>query len=205
VDDHLIFREGLNALIARDDQFRVVGEAADGRDAVRLARSLSPKVVSMNVSMPGLNGIDATRQIVSELPDVKVVGLSHSRDHRVVTEMLAAGASGYVLKSGAFVEYADALRAAAQGRTYLSTAVAEPLVREYLGSSTPGRGPLSAREREVLQLISEGLPTREVARQLHISTKTVDTHRRQIMEKLGRRSIAELTKYAIREGLTTLD
>lgn len=204
-DDHPIFREGLRALLARCDEFSVVGEANDGHDAIRLARDLSPAIVSMNVSMPGLNGIDATRQITSELPTVKVLALSHARDPHIATEMLAAGASGYVVKSETFAEYLRALRALAQGRTHLSKAVAEPLEHDQSRSCAPERRPLSARERQVLQLVSEGLTTREVAHQLHISTKTVDTHRRQIMEKLGRHSIAELTKYAIREGLTTLD
>lgn len=204
VDDDSMVREGLAALLERMPDLRVVGEAADGRAAVKLARSTTPHIVSMNVMMPGLNGVDATRQITSVTPSVKVLGVSHRKDPRVVTEMRAAGATGYVLKSATFAEYVDALRAVAQGRTYWGTSVAEPLARDYVGSYATGRGPLSAREREVLQLIAEGLPTSKVAKQLHISTKTVDTHRRQIMEKLGKHSIAELTKYAIREGLTTL-
>jgi DNA-binding NarL/FixJ family response regulator len=204
VDDQPIFREGLRALLERTE-FVVVGDTGDGREAVRLARTLAPGVVSINVSMPGLNGVDATRQIVAESTAVKVMGLSQKRDHRLVTEMLGAGASGYVLKTETFASYPTALRTVAQGKTYLSPALADTLVRDYVGSQKRGRGPLSIREREVLQLIAEGLPTSEVARRLHISTKTVDTHRRQIMEKLEARSIAALTKYAIREGLTTLD
>ena len=205
VDDHNIFRQGLLSLLAPVNDIVVVGDAGDGREAVRLAAELKPHVVSMNVTMPGLNGVDATHQIRNEQPDTKVVALSAHRDRRWVESMLAAGASAYVLKDSSFEEYLNALRTVASGHSYLSSMVADALVRGFLEGRTQEQGPLSAREREVLQLISEGFPTSEIARKLHISTKTVDTHRRQIMGKLGARSIAELTKYAIREGLTSLE
>jgi len=134
-----------------------------------------------------------------------VLALSARRDRRTVEAMLSVGASGYVLKDGSFEDFLEALRAVAEGRSYLSAPVADTLVRGFVEGRGHEQGPLSAREREVLQLIAEGFPTGEVARQLHISTKTVDTHRRQIMGKIGARSIAELTKYAIREGLTSLE
>jgi DNA-binding NarL/FixJ family response regulator len=205
VDDHSMFRQGLLALLEPVADIVVVGEAGDGREAVRLANELRPQVVSMNVTMPGLNGVDATLQIRGEQPEVKVVALSAHRDRRCVESMLAAGATAYVLKDSSFEEYLDALRAVADGRSYLSSMVADTLVRGFVEGRPQEQGPLSAREREVLQLIAEGFPTSEIARKLHISTKTVDTHRRQIMGKLGARSIAELTKYAIREGLTSLE
>ena len=205
VDDHAMFRQGLVALLQRIEEVSVVGEAADGREAVRRAADLHPDVVLMNVTMPGLNGIDATRQITHECKGSKVLALSSRRDRRTVEAMLSVGASGYVLKEASFDELVGALRAVADGRSYLSSAVADALVRGFVEGRGHEQGPLSAREREVLQLISEGFPTGEIAHQLHISTKTVDTHRRQIMGKLGARSIAELTKYAIREGLTSLE
>jgi DNA-binding NarL/FixJ family response regulator len=205
VDDHTIFRQGLLALLERTDGIVVLGDAGDGREAVRLASELHPDIVSMNVTMPGLNGVDATHQIRSAHPDVRIVALSARRDRRCVESMLAAGAKAYVLKDSPFEEYVSALRAVADGHSYLSSMVADTLVRGFVEGRAQEQGPLSAREREVLQLIAEGFPTSEIARKLHISTKTVDTHRRQIMGKLGARSIAELTKYAIREGLTSLE
>ena len=205
VDDHTIFRQGLLAMLEGVADIHVVGEAADGREAVRLAGELRPRVISMNVTMPGLNGVDATRQITTELPEIKVVALSAHRDRRIVESMLAAGASAYVQKESSFEEYVSALRAVINGRSYLSSGVADVLVRGFIEGRSQEHGPLSAREREVLQLIAEGFPTSEIALKLHISTKTVDTHRRQIMGKIGARSIAELTKYAIREGLASLD
>jgi DNA-binding NarL/FixJ family response regulator len=205
VDDHAMFRQGLVALLERADHISVVGEAADGREAVKRAIELKPDVVLMNVTMPGLNGIDATRQITHECKGSRVLALSSRRDRRTVESMLSVGASGYVLKDCSFDELIGALRAVAEGRSYLSATVADALVKGFVEGRGHDQGPLSAREREVLQLISEGFPTGEIAQQLHISTKTVDTHRRQIMGKLGARSIAELTKYAIREGLTSLE
>ena len=205
VDDHAMFRQGLVALLERVADVTVVGQASDGREAVRLTAELRPDIVVMNVTMPALNGIDATRQITHEYRESKVLALSARRDRRTVEAMLSVGASGYVLKDGSFDEFLEALRAVAEGRSYLSATVADTLVRGFVEGRGHEQGPLSAREREVLQLIAEGFPTGEVARQLHISTKTVDTHRRQIMGKIGARSIAELTKYAIREGLTSLE
>ena len=205
VDDHAMFRQGLVAMLQRIEEVSVVGEASDGREAVRRAAELQPDVVVMNVTMPGLNGIDATRQITHECKGSKVLALSSRRDRRTVEAMLSVGASGYVLKESSFDELVGAVRAIAEGRSYLSSSVADALVRGFVEGRGHEQGPLSAREREVLQLISEGFPTGEIAQQLHISTKTVDTHRRQIMGKLGARSIAELTKYAIREGLTSLE
>jgi len=208
VDDHQIVRQGLRTLLEKEPDMEVVAEAEDGRAAVRLAREVSPQVVIMDVAMPDLNGIEATRQIVAESPGIKVIALSMHADRRFVANMLKAGASGYLLKDAAFEELAQAIRTVAANRTYLSPEVSDIVVKDYL------KGPqeeasafslLTAREREVLQLLAEGKSTREIADCLHVSVKTVETHRQQIMSKLDIRSVAELTKYAIREGLSSLD
>lgn len=213
VDDHQIVRDGLQSMLTRQMDIEVVGESDNGRDGIAAARELHPDVVVMDIGMRELNGIDATRQLLAEMPDVRVVALSMHSDRRYVSEMLAAGASGYLLKDSAFDELAEALRSVAAGGRYLSQGVADIVVEDYI-DRVMGRGEtsvpsaamsLSAREREVLQLISEGLSTKEVASLLHLSVKTVETHRRQIMDKLGIYNIAGLIKFAVREGLASLE
>jgi DNA-binding NarL/FixJ family response regulator len=225
-DDHRIVREGLKSLLASQPDLQVIAEASDGRQAVEMARDLSPDVVVMDVAMPQLNGIEATRQLAADQTGMKIVALSMHSDRRYVSEALKAGASGYVLKDGAFDELISAIRAVVADRVYLSPRVAGVVVEDYVrrlpsrggradaahpGAEDPAahrRGAfdtLTPREREVLQLMAEGFATKEVAHRLHVSVKTVETHRRQIMDKLDMHSVAELTKYAIREGLTTLD
>jgi DNA-binding NarL/FixJ family response regulator len=224
-DDHRIVREGLKSLLQSQPDLEVVAEAADGRQAVEMARNLSPDVVVMDVAMPQLNGIEATRQLACQDPAMKIVALSMHSDRRFVSEALKAGASGYVLKDGAFDELISAIRSVVADRVYLSPRVAGAVVDDYVrrlpdgrrdGAPHPGTDDphdarrsafdaLTPREREVLQLMAEGYATKEVAHRLHVSVKTVETHRRQIMEKLDLHSVAELTKYAIREGLTTLE
>lgn len=209
VDDHKMMREGLCALLAGETDIDVVGEAADGRTALDLVRTLHPDVVVMDVGMPELNGVDATRRIRTEFERVKVVALSTHADKRYVQHMLEAGACGYVLKIAAHDELLRAVRAASLGRTYLSPEVAGSVVER--STYTQARGEPSAysslgpREREVLQLVAEGRTSGETAKRMHISIKTVETHRRNITQKLGLHGTAELTKYAIREGLTSLD
>jgi DNA-binding NarL/FixJ family response regulator len=203
-DDHQMMRQGLKSLLAEQPDFEVVGEAGDGRTAVRLAQELSAAVVIMDVTMPDLNGVDATRQLKSEAPDVKVVGLSMHPERQFVLEMLSVGASGYLLKDCPFTELVQAIRAAVEGDVYLSPKVAGVVVRGR-GASNGAARSLTPREREVLQQVAEGRNTKQVAQSLHISTKTVETHRRQIMEKLELFSVAELARYAIREGLTPLN
>jgi DNA-binding NarL/FixJ family response regulator len=186
----------------------VIAEADNGRATVRLARELLPDLVIMDIGMPDLNGIDATRQITAELPKVKVIALSMHSDRRFVVQMFKAGASGYLLKDCAFEELTRAVCAVQKNQTYLSPAVAGPVMEDYihqLSGGESGFSVLSPREREVLQLLAEGKSTKEVAAVLCVSVKTVETHRQQIMSKLNLQSIAELIKYAIREGLTTLD
>ncbi|KPK29124.1 MAG: LuxR family transcriptional regulator [Nitrospira bacterium SG8_3] len=207
-EDHRITREGLVNLLKERPDMEVVGEAENGREAVRLARELSPDLVIMDVTMPDLNGIDATRIITSGSNNTKVIALSMYSDKQFVQGMIQAGASGYLLKDCAFEELVSAIQAVIQGDTYLSPGIAGIVVQDYLTKLTTDRSSadtvLTNREREVLQLIAEGNSTKEIAARLTVSVKTVETHRRQIMEKLGIFSIAELTKYAIREGLTSL-
>jgi two-component system, NarL family, response regulator NreC len=206
-DDHQIMREGLRSLLEKEIDIKVLGEAEDGRMIQRMARELSPDVIIMDVAMPDLNGIEATRQIVAELPGVKIIALSMHDDRRFVLNMLKAGAAGYMLKDCAFKDLAKAIRVVMSHNTYLSPEVADIVVKDYLSTAQSAESSafnlLSPREREVLQLIAEGKTSALIAESLHISIKTVETHRQQIMVKLKIRSVAELTKYAIREGLTS--
>lgn len=207
VDDHKIIRDGLRAILEKQPAIHVVGEAADGHEAIAVAQTACPHVIVMDVSMRGLNGIDATRRIAETLPEIKVIGLSMNSDRRYVLAMLAAGAAGYLLKDAAADELIRAIQAVVAGQTYLSPAITGVVIDSAVRAVHPVETPssaLSSREREVLQLLAEGGTSKEIGKQLHIAVTTVETHRRQIMDKLGIRTIAELTKYAIREGLTTL-
>jgi DNA-binding NarL/FixJ family response regulator len=207
VDDHELMRQGLRSILEREEEVEVVGEAASGREALELARTLAPDVVIMDVAMQDLNGIETTRQIRAECPRVKVLALSSHSDARYVTAMLDAGASGYVLKANAYDDLRRALDAARRGRSYLCADVTDAVVgaaRHGAGSART-RAPLSAREREVLQLLAEGLSSPEISQRLYVATSTIETHRRNIARKLGIHSVADLTKYAIREGLTSLE
>ncbi|MFN0007894.1 MAG: response regulator [Planctomycetota bacterium] len=209
VDDHMMMREGLKSLLAEFSDIEIVGECADGRTALDFVRTLSPHVVVMDIGMPGLNGVEATRRIRTEFPSTRVIALSTHTDKRYVQHMLEAGACGYVLKIGAHAELVQAVRAAAVGKTYLSPEVAGSVVERLTSPHTPGEvtafSTLSSREREVLQLVAEGKTSADTGKEMHISLKTVETHRRNITIKLGLHGTAELTKYAVREGLTSLD
>ena len=208
-DDHKITRQGLRSLLEKQQDMEVVAEAEDGRTAVRLVGELSPNVVIMDVTMPDLNGVEATRQIVGQSPDVKIIALSMHSDTLFVTEMLRSGASGYLLKDCAFEELSRAIHAVVAGKTYLSPSVSGVVVDDYLHRLSKAdfsdSQVLTDREREVLQLLAEGKSTKQIALKLHISVKTVETHRRQMMNKLDIHTVAELTKYAIRKGLTSLE
>jgi two-component system response regulator NreC len=206
-DDHKIVREGLRTMLEKEPDIKVVGEAVDGRMTERLARELAPEVIIMDVAMPNLNGIEATRQIAADLPGIKIIALSMHDDRRFVLNMFKAGAVGYMLKDCAFKDLVKAIRVVMSNKTYMSNEIAEIVLKNYLASSSTLEATafqrLTPRECEVLQLIAEGKNTTKIAESLHISVKTVETHRKQIMEKLNIKTVAELTKYAIREGLTT--
>ena len=208
-DDHQIVRQGLRVLIEKEPDMEVVGEAEDGQTTVSLARKLHPHIVLMDIKMPDLNGIEATRQILTDLPDVKIIALSMYPDQRFVMNMLKSGARGYLLKESAFEELAQAIRLVMANKTYLCPLVTEVVVKDIVtlnpSSNQTALVVLTSREREVLRLLAEGKRTSQIAQLLDISVKTVDTHRQQIIHKLGIRSLAELTKYAIREGLTSLE
>jgi len=210
-DDHLMFRETLRDSLALDDCFLVVGETGDGREAVRHCGKLKPDVAILDIGMPGLNGIDAARKILEASPKTRVIALTMHSSAKFISEMFEAGATGYVIKECAFEELTSAIRTVAEGKTYLSPEVAGTAMSDYVRRI--GNGPeagtaeaaLSPREREILQLIAEGKAIKEVAARLGLSRKTVENHRSHIMDKLGINSTAGLTKYAIREGLTSLN
>jgi DNA-binding NarL/FixJ family response regulator len=208
-EDQGIVRQGLNALIREQPDMEVVGEAQDGWQAVALAKELKPDAVVMDISMPNLNGVDATRQILAENPNIKVVALSMHPDRHYVTEILKAGALAYVLKCYFVDELVKALHAAAAGEHYLSPQITDVLVDQIVNKASAndqnGISRLTGRQRQVLQLTAEGLSTKQIALRLCISPKTADANRREIMNQLGIFTIAELTKYAIREGLTSAE
>ncbi|MFP4354246.1 MAG: response regulator [Phycisphaerae bacterium] len=209
-DDHEIVREGFRALIERQDDMEIIAETADGREAVAQAVRQKPDVVVLDIGLPGLNGIDAARQILDQCPHIKIIALSVHQETRYVTEMLKAGASGYLVKTCAFGELIQAIHAVVANETYLSSKVAATVVDQALnpGADSDQQAPtsaLSSREREVLQLLVEGKSSKEIANCLDVTTRTVDLHRQNVMKKLELYSVAELTKYAIRTGMTSLD
>lgn len=204
-DDHTMLRHGLYRSFEQEKNIEVVGQATNGHSTIELVKELSPDVVVMDIGMPDLNGIEATRRIAKDYPKVKVVGLSmHSRD-KYVREMFKAGASGYLLKDCSFEELVKAIKTVTSGKTYISPSISEMVVKEYASKPDDEKSVfsiLSQREREVLQLFAEGKTTKQVGLCLHISPKTVEAHRLRIMGKLDIDNIAQLTKYAIQEGLT---
>ena len=208
-DDHRIMRDGLRSLIAKQPGLEVVAEAETGRAAVKLTRRFRPDVIVMDINMPDLNGIDATRQILAEFPGTKIIAFSMHTDHQFVAGALKAGVSGYLQKDSAFEELDRAIRTVVANQTYLSPKITADVVKGYVetlfADESGAPAFLTDREREVVQLHAEGYTTKHIAEHLNLSVKTVETHRRNIMQKLDISSIAELTKFAIREGLTTLD
>ena len=207
-DDHKMVREGLCALLRDRPDLNVIGQANDGREAVAMARESDPDVVIMDVAMPGLNGPSATRLLKRDCPNVSVIGLSMHADSRFVTSMLKAGASAYLLKTCDSEELFRAIDIASAGGVYLCPEVAGTVLDGPL-TGPPGQTPqapdLSGRETEVLQLLAEGRNSKQIARLLHVSSRTIDSHRRRIMQKLDITTLAELTKYAVRIGLTSID
>ena len=204
-DDHAVLRHGLSRSFEGEDDFEVVGLARDGLSTIDMIRELVPDVVVMDIGMPDLNGIEATRRITKDFPDVKIVGLSMHSSDKYVREMFRAGASGYLLKNCSFEELKEAIKTVAGGKTYISSSIGDMIIKEYVNKPEEEKtafSVLSQREREVLQLLAEGKTTKQVGRLLNISPKTVEVHRLRIMEKLELDNIAHLTKYAIQEGLT---
>jgi len=207
-DDHEMVRAGLRTMLQEAGRCDVVGESADGRSAVQQARELAPDLIILDVMLPLLNGIEATRQIIAENPNARVIICSADHKHTLIEESLRAGASAFLLKSSACIELTIAIGAVLRGEVYLSPKAAEVVVDKYirqLNQGTPALSQLSGREREVLQLLAEGNSNKQIGVRLDISVRTVEAHRTQVMEKLNIRSVAELTKYAIREGITTLE
>ncbi|MEW6745892.1 MAG: response regulator transcription factor [Planctomycetota bacterium] len=207
-DDHEILREGLRSLLEKQPDMEVVADVGDGRTAIRQARELQPDVIVMDIGMPDLNGIEATRLISAEGSHCRVICLSVHRERRLVTAMLQAGASGYLLKTTAAKELVDAVRAVAAGQAYLSPSIAQDVVQHHVRAmASNGAGAfstLSEREREVLQLIAEGYQSKEIAERLHVSPKTVLAHRESLMKKLKLDSTVALARYALREGIAEL-
>lgn len=208
-DDHKIMREGLRSLIEKDSRFEIIGQAEDGQMAVRLAQELTPDIVIMDIGMPDLNGIEATRRIKSMVPKTRVIALSMYYDKRFVSGMLEAGASGYLRKDCGLDELVTAIQAVVENGTYLSPQVAGVVVKDYV-NHLPKRGradfaTLTDRQREILQSLSEGKNAKQIALAYKISIKTVETHIQNIKKKLDIHSTAELTKYAILKGLTFLE
>ncbi|MBK1681151.1 response regulator [Rhodocyclus tenuis] len=206
VDDHKILREALHSVLEREKDIQLLEDANDGSEAQRLARALKPDVVVMDIGLPSVSGIEVTRRLLREQPEIRVLALSTFSDRRMVLQMLDAGASGYIVKSAGRDELLRGIRALAQGRTYLCpevSAVVVDSVRSKRCDDKPEGERLGRREREVLRLLADGSTSPEIAGTLHIATSTVEVHRRNIMRKLDLHSVAELTKYAIRNGLTS--
>jgi two-component system response regulator NreC len=205
-DDHAVLRHGLSKSFQNEKDMEIIAQAKDGRSTVELAKELSPDVVIMDIGMPDLNGIEATRQIIRDLPRVKIIALSMHSGKNFIIEMFRAGASGYLLKDCEFDELVNAVRVVTAGKTYISPSISDVVVENYVRNFPERKesvfSVLTKREREILQLLTEGKTTKQIAKSLHISTKTVEVHRLNIMNKLKIDNIAQLTKYAIQEGLT---
>ena len=205
-DDHAIVREGVKRILTAEPDFEVVGEAEDGQQAVELVRKLKPDVAVLDISMPGLNGIEATKQIKSAFPNTHTLALTMHEDDSFVFQLLKAGASGYVLKRAAVSDLVQAIRAAKRGEAFLYPSVAKAVVADYLKRVEAGEGRetydgLTDREKEILTLVAEGATNQDIAQKLYISVKTVQTHRAHIMEKLNLHDRTMLVRYAIRKGL----
>lgn len=208
-DDHAIVRDGLRRSLQQEEDMEVIGQAKDGLSTIQMTRELNPDVVLMDISMPDINGMDTCREITRDFPSVKVIGLSMHSAKRFVSEMFKAGASGYLPKNCEFDELANAIRSVMGGKTYLSPAITDVVVDNFVRVSAEENNSvfftLTKRERQVLQLMAEGKTTKQIGQNLHISPKTVEAHRLRVMEKLNINNVAQLTKYAIQEGLTSVE
>lgn len=201
VDDHAVLREGIRALLAKQSDITVVGEAGSGAEAVEQAQALKPDVILMDISMPGIDGMEATRRIKAHTPAARILVLTQHEDEELIVPMLQAGAAGYIFKRAGGAELVDAIRAVQHEGAYIHPRVARALMHQVSRVEEPSEPHLSEREKEVLTLIAQGLTGREIAEKLCLSEKTVVAHRTSIMEKLDLHHIADLVRYAIREGL----
>ncbi|MFH2037578.1 MAG: response regulator transcription factor [Candidatus Zixiibacteriota bacterium] len=208
-DDHNLLIDGLRSLLERQKNIEIVGIAKDGLEAVELAAKYHPDIILLDISMPRLNGLDAARKIIRDLPNTKIIILSMHADRKYIQESIRIGARGYILKESAVGEVIEAIKEIQKGELFFCRSVRDQVLHEYIelirNKDNTSFSPLSVREREVLQLLAEGKSTKDTASILNVSVKTVESHRKQVMDKLGLHSIAELTKYAIREGLTQLE
>jgi len=205
VDDHKLLRDGLRNIIEQKSHMHIIGEASDGREVIKLCNKLKPNVIIMDVSMPGLNGVEATKQIIQHHPEIKIIGLSMYSSKQFIQGMFKAGAFGYLLKDGSSLELVTAITTVVENKRYLSKDLNQELLSQIKKGESIEKTELSSREKEVLQLIAEGKSSKEIGEILFLSSKTVDVHRNNIMKKLELHSIPELTKYAIQQGLTSLD
>ncbi|MCI2229376.1 response regulator transcription factor [Polaribacter sp. MSW13] len=205
VDDHKLLRDGLRNIIEQKSNMQIIGEASDGREAIKTCLKLQPDVVVLDVAMPGLNGIEAARQIIKNQPGIKIIGVSMHSTKQFIQGMFNAGAFGYLLKDGDSDEMIDAISTVMQNKKYLSKDIDQEFLSLLKNGETIEEVELSAREKEVLQLISEGNSSKEIGEILFLSSKTIDVHRNNIMKKIDLYTISELTKYAIQKGLTSLD
>ena len=206
-DDHAIVRQGLKALIEKEPDMEVVGEAENGEQAIEIARDLAPDIIVMDMTMPQLNGIEATKFILRENADIRVIALSMHSNRQIVKEALKAGAMAYVLKSCLFDELSRALQAVMAGKKFLSPQIESLIAQSHMSitEDAPQKVELTARERQILQLLVEGRSAKEIAQHLEISPKTVDAARRRMMNKLDITNLADLVRYAVREGLTSVE
>lgn len=207
-DDHSLVRAGIRTLLEAAGNIDVVGEAGDGRSVLKLVKDLKPRIVLLDIAMPGLNGLEVAARISKDFPETSVIMLSMHANEEYVLQALRAGAAGYLLKDAATAELELALRSVLHGKTYLSPSISKTLIDEYLDNSKMARSPLerlTARQREILQLVAEGHTTRQIAELLNVSVKTVETHRAQLMDRLEIRDVPGLVRYAIRTGLIQPD
>jgi DNA-binding NarL/FixJ family response regulator len=204
-DDHAVMRRGIREILEGDTEVEVVGEAGDGREAIRLAQKLKPDVMVVDLGMPELNGLDAIRHLRSEQPEVELLVFSMHDSEELIREAFSAGARGYVLKSDAALYLTEAVKSLSRHKPFFTPRISEAILNSLVGgdgrSDHAGHGPLSAREREILQLLAENKTNKEIATRLSISVRTVETHRRSIMQKVNANSIVELVHYAIRNGI----
>lgn len=205
VDDHKLLRDGLRNIIEQRSNMHIIGEASDGREGIKICSKLMPDVVVMDVAMPGLNGIEAAKQIHKAFPKIKIIGLSMHSTKQFIQGMFKAGAYGYLLKDGDSDELITAITTVMENKKYLSKDINQEFLTLLKSGKVIEKAKLSSREKEVLQLIAEGKSSKEIADILFLSPKTVDVHRNNIMKKIDLHTIPELTKYAIQEGLTSLD